>query len=912
MLLAFFLIAASLAIIAQQANSESLPNSYDQLPVHNITSLPINITEIGIYRLVNNITYDGNAKILINIDASSSKWSSHYKGPVVIDGNGYTIKYNGSGPLPIFIKINEATVLVKNITLENYGVGIYLVEDNKYHKNYLSSASIFSDIKFVSVNESTVGFYREREHKYKTPIILKNDVFKFKDNNNSNTTAIIIKDTEETLIKNVVIENAEKGIYGKYIDNIAIMNTTASGIIGYGINLYLARYAYLSGIKEYHEPNIPSTEPGIILDSTERLTIVDSLVMGFQKGIYLYDPSDCISIYRNILINNTEVGVKIENEHTVKMFIESNVITGSKLGLDLEVTLFLRTKKYEVINNNFIQTYLGPALNISVSNYYERDVQPFIPIVHGNTFIAKRTKAINLTLVSSDEIGNVDWNGRKVFNFYNNYYSDYSGTGNYTIYLKETNLNDTNPQKNIKPEYVLFNPNTKYDTRTGKLTVSFDLLTLGNTSFDEIGVSVDMTKGFSLRKTDFTWMNLAFTQTNEAAPEQYYNDYNNYTLYGKYEYDPIDEEWYWVQGDDDYFSYRLPFKLNFMGIEYDGVSISTNGYVELTNSNLERNETIFLYFQDYSPSDAHIKSLTYMFPSSLCHFNVTPRTVWDEAVIYGLNGDLGVLEKTIGQGLGIFNMGDLIVVYFNGTSSYDEDQERPVRYQVFLSKNGTIKISIGDIGIERLDGDAFTGIDYVNPYYTEIEGAYVPEPNTSYVMDGSLTHISEKTVAIEPGLNIQHVSVNVTLPHNPDNETRIMIKLHGKGIQATDTDDIAMNLPIIFYRSVPQKTQQPFKLPQPIPVKMTKERRALIKKTIKFFRKHKITTVDELINNTASIKKLAEAMIKENLFSPVPSGMSYEQKMALRTALEAIYGPLLVNYPSPQGRLYLLYWLYLQ
>jgi hypothetical protein len=50
-------------------------------------------------------------------------------------------------------------------------------------------------------------------------------------------------------------------------------------------------------------------------------------------------------------------------------------------------------------------------------------------------------------------------------------------------------------------------------------------------------------------------------------------------------------------------------------------------------------------------------------------------------------------------------------------------------------------------------------------------------------------------------------------------------------------------------------------------------------------------------------------MIEKRLMNRPPKTPETFKNM-MRTLLEQMYGPYLINYPDTQGRLYLLYWLY--
>ncbi len=111
---------------------------------------------------------------------------------------------------------------------------------------------------------------------------------------------------------------------------------------------------------------------------------------------------------------------------------------------------------------------------------------------------------------------------------------------------------------------------------------------------------------------------------------------------------------------------------------------------------------------------------------------------------------------------------------------------------------------------------------------------------------------------------------------------------------------------------------------QSIPVEMTLERRELMNKareTAESLREKimELTkTHPEMLENTETVRnmlekegisELMEEMQAENLIGEIIH-LPSQGAIQLRQTLEKIYGPLLVNYPEPMGRIYLLYTLY--
>ncbi len=97
--------------------------------------------------------------------------------------------------------------------------------------------------------------------------------------------------------------------------------------------------------------------------------------------------------------------------------------------------------------------------------------------------------------------------------------------------------------------------------------------------------------------------------------------------------------------------------------------------------------------------------------------------------------------------------------------------------------------------------------------------------------------------------------------------------------------------------------------PQPTP-KLSPDQRRTVNKVNVFLENNKIDNPQSFMEHKDDIKRLAKDMIRKGLMEKPPRFSSFMKEMMKRT-LESMYGPYLVNYPDTQGRIYLLYWLYM-
>jgi len=201
---------------------------------------------------------------------------------------------------------------------------------------------------------------------------------------------------------------------------------------------------------------------------------------------------------------------------------------------------------------------------------------------------------------------------------------------------------------------------------------------------------------------------------------------------------------YIIQGDDMYFIYKLPFTFEIYGLKYNYISMSTNGLIEFLNdteSNLENLDSVHTYgyhrvmYYRYSPAGT--------------------------TTLFAYSGDLEAINFA-----GVFNLGDKVVMWFDGSTDADGNPSYPVQYQIILYSNGTVLVSLGNLTFTELEGDGFTGL-YVSNLGAEITAGYMLPPMTSWKITPKLNLADEVSIDLSPGevKNFTMVWDTSSLPH---------------------------------------------------------------------------------------------------------------------------------------------------
>jgi hypothetical protein len=163
-----------------------------------------------------------------------------------------------------------------------------------------------------------------------------------------------------------------------------------------------------------------------------------------------------------------------------------------------------------------------------------------------------------------------------------------------------------------------------------------------------------------------------------------------------------------IQGGDLHFTYELPFTFPFMGRDIVNITVNTNGLIEL----LESGETCRFWcgFWSTHSHGEHINRMDAIFAS---------------------NDDLEMEGSS--DYLGVFNLGDKIVVEWKGTTFNDT---LPIHFQVVLHQDGNVLWSFKTMDWNRFDGDMFTGA-YAREEDVEFEAGYEIKRQASFAYDFS-------------------------------------------------------------------------------------------------------------------------------------------------------------------------------
>ena len=200
------------------------------------------------------------------------------------------------------------------------------------------------------------------------------------------------------------------------------------------------------------------------------------------------------------------------------------------------------------------------------------------------------------------------------------------------------------------------------------------------------------------KEVNFHWITVDPYSAYSASEGDEITDYGNYT----------------IQDDDGYFIYKLPFTFNFMGRKIVNISVNTNGLIEL----LEKGEDPY-EDDDY---DTHGDG----------------DYIGTMDAIFASNDDL-VTESTSDDYLGVFNLGDRVVIEWYGCTYDDWDtwygytsDDYPVHFQVVLHKNGTVEWNFKTMGFEDYDADMYSGA-YAMEENRSFDVGYAIDYQTSFV-----------------------------------------------------------------------------------------------------------------------------------------------------------------------------------
>ncbi|MEB3755747.1 MAG: right-handed parallel beta-helix repeat-containing protein [Desulfurococcales archaeon] len=556
------------------------------------------------------------------------------------------------------------------------------------------------------------------------------------------------------VIKNNTIENTEYGIEvdnvynygGVIIDNVIVRNSSSGGIDLYYNNDIVITNSYINGSGTLDAGVIVDVSEGVYINN---VTVSNTHYPGFDL-FYAWEVAivnsratnsiahSGISIYRSrdVLILNTKSVDNAENGFLVKRsenvyIVSCNASNNGIYGMDI----YSDYSPYPTQNVFVKHSYIS---NNSNGGVYVGSYSRYINITYNQIAMNEGYGAGLDTSYTGIFINhNVFWENtnspqaydtNSVGEWSSNYWSDLSGA----TYVFNGNSDDS-PLTSPLYDVEVTNVTVPSSTVTGIVPVT---AILNNPSFadsDNINVTLYWSEPPVFNETSFTWIDVDQSSVTTVNYGDILTDYGNYTL--------LDE-------DDGYFVYKLPWPINMYGYNYTYISVSTNGYIELLSTNQSA-------LQGY-----------YTVHTYGTHRSVSSKETYGSGVttLFAYSGDLYESSNSFAS---VFNMGDKVIVAFNGTTYEDEDDVNyPVQFQVALYNNGSILISLGNISYTALDGDGFTGL-YFQPIGIEITAGYTLPPYTSYRINPS-THIASITTASVGAGEEKNITLNWNtnnLPH---------------------------------------------------------------------------------------------------------------------------------------------------
>jgi parallel beta-helix repeat protein len=213
--------------------------------------------------------------------------------------------------------------------------------------------------------------------------------------------------------------------------------------------------------------------------------------------------------------------------------------------------------------------------------------------------------------------------------------------------------------------------------------------TLANNTVLGNSRGIHITKGGPLvfiPKVNLRWTDVNSSTAAPANDGDVLGDHGNYSL------------------SSGYLVYDLPFTFPFLGRNITNISVNPEGLIEL----LEEGETC------HECSDA------------ITHYDRDH--VGNMDAVFASNGDLVT-------SLGVFNLGDRMVVEWNGTTSYDWDYaSHPIRFQVVLHRNGSVEWNFMVMDFKYYAGDMFSGA-YAREEDMELVAGHAIDSQISFAAD---------------------------------------------------------------------------------------------------------------------------------------------------------------------------------
>ncbi len=572
----------------------------------------------------------------------------------------------------------------------------------------------------------------------------------------TNGITVNVTGDPKILIENISVSGGDYGLVvdatnggwyygGVTVEGVEISNASIAGILLNSSYSVTVRDGSIRGsgigIKSYYSSGIVLEDVlvedtlgvGVSLHASNSILVVDSIISGGNGGLYA-SRSSKILILSSTIKDSTGDGVRLticDHVEIVSSTMEgsagygvnasgyymewgyphggaqirvvSNEITGNGRG---GVYIGHYTSGVEILNNT-IASNNGYGVNTTTDREFN---------VEGNNFIDNSIRP-----QARDTYGLGEWRW--------NYWSDLSGEA----YILDGSGADNVPATQPYPDLAALNIVVPADDLAGEVLVE---AVVSNPSPASSTANVTLLVGGPygfVRDKSFTWLSVDPSTAEEV-------EYGDRVGPGNYTMSPEDS-------DDSYFIYTLPWPFQFYTHNYTYISISTNGLVELLDSNgssvLEDDPTGYTYkyyLTEWSSSawDAPFRG------------GVT--------TVFAITGDLNATQY-----LGVFNLGDKVVVAFKGKASPSMDSG-DIEYEIIISRSGSITISYNTLNMTGLAGEGWAGA-YIKPLNLHIP---IPHPaeGESYTLNTALHPATHATATLNPGETVQvTLTINTsTLP----------------------------------------------------------------------------------------------------------------------------------------------------
>ncbi|MFH1229428.1 MAG: right-handed parallel beta-helix repeat-containing protein [Candidatus Aenigmatarchaeota archaeon] len=708
----------------------------------------------------NNVSYNIYAGISLDADSNGN----------IIENN--TANYNGN--VSIGIWSGSSNILTNNIIVNNFDRGLFFDSgsNNAVNFNKVYNNTNYDLYNTGSGNNFTLNYWGGSICNAKLSGVTKGELIPYY----TDEEMITLQETPDfcgcgdtITIDTTLTQDYTCPNYGIIIgaDNITL-DCDGYNLTGSYSNAAIS----LSGRTNVTVKNCVMTnfQYGIVIETSTNSSITNNTADGNTYGIYLNSGADSNNITNNTVTNNYDTGIYFNSGSGNA--VNFNKIYGNtnyelyNLGSDNNITL------------NYWGTYLCNAKTdgIDLENllpFYEDagmstlDSGP-LACICGTTITENTTLAHDYVcgdmitgedgiIIGAENI-TIDCDGHAISGFGNYYGINNMGfdnvtvkncnisSFNYGIYfyneagngLIYNNTVSSNSDKGIYLDWASNNNitnNTVTNNQDGIYLESDDSIisSANNTLADNIvnlnnryGIYIDTFSSgtvvsgndisgnldsgiyfyssiFSLSpitidipEVSYQWTDVDPSTASTADNEDKIIDYGNYTL----------------QADDGYFVYELPFTFPFMGRNITNISVNTNGLIELLSDGSD-------CMKCGNPGT---------------HSNGPP---YDGDMVFASNGDLRT-DDSSDTYLGVFNLGDRIVIEWNGTTNSDSNSSiYPIWFQVVMHQNGTTEWNFNDMDWNGYGYDMFSGA-YANAENVEFEAGYAINYQTSFTYDLSV------------------------------------------------------------------------------------------------------------------------------------------------------------------------------